>query len=311
MRLEAETLVTGGTGFLGRYLLSKLAAADTVLLGRRRLEGWPHVEADLGTPESIPEGLRFDRVFHVAGHAHRRPRTEEEKRAFYTVNLDATQRLLHVLSPKPPRQFLLISTVAVYGRSRGELLNETTTRDAQDPYGDSKKQAEDAVLAWAQTHGVTASIIRLPLVAGRGAPGNLAAMIGAMRKGWYVGISPNEARRSMVWADDVAAALPSIATRGGTYHLTDGEHPRIAELEAGLARVLGRGGVLKVPRFAARFAGELGQTAESISGKRLPVNRVLLDKLMATLTFSDLKARGEIAWRPSPVLSHLDEMVAS
>src|SRR5690606_7779589 len=143
-----------------------------------------------------------------------------------------TEHLLAALERQArlPEAFVLVSTVAVYGREAGEGLTEATPREAEDPYGLSKRQAEDAVQAWGARHGVRVGIVRLPLVAGTGAPGNLGAMVQAIRRGRYLGIGDGSARRSVVLAADVARVLPAVAERGGTYNLTDGRHPSFAEI---------------------------------------------------------------------------------
>lgn len=265
------------------------------------------IGADFERPETLPDGLQFRYVVHSAGHAHRRPRTEAERERFFRINRDGTAALLRALDQV--EAFVLISTVAVYGRQAGELLPESTERGAEDAYGRSKIEAEDLVREWGARTGCRIGILRLPLIAGANPPGNLGAMIRAMRKGWYVGIGPGEARRSMVLASDVAAAVPRILEEGGIYTLNDGVHPRLRDLEEGMAKALGRGKPWRVPMSVARMAGGSGDLVERFTGKRLPVNQNVIQKLTATLTFSDKEARHRIGWCPVPVLERLEEVV--
>jgi nucleoside-diphosphate-sugar epimerase len=304
VRVTAHFLLTGASGFLGSYLRQPLQRLGSVAtLGRNGAT----IAADLERPETVPSGSRYRYVIHSAGYAHRRPRTEAERERFFRINRDGTVALLRAL--EGVEAFVLISTVAVFGCQTGELVPESAERAAQDAYGRSKIEAEDRVLEWGARTGCRIGILRLPLIAGSNPPGNLGAMIRAMRKGWYVGIGPGEARRSMVLASDVAAAVPRILEVGGTYTLTDGAHPRLRDLEEGMAKALGRGKPWRVPMLVAQLAGHSGDLLERFTGKRLPMNQNVIQKLTATLTFSDKEARHRIGWCPVPVLERLEEIV--
>src|SRR5262249_17989820 len=110
-----EILVTGATGFLGGQVLPSLASEGTVtVLGRQPLPSLGTGGADLAGSE-IDLGRRsFSVVYHLAGWAHRVPRTADEKDMFFRVNAGGTKNLLRALerTGQLPRSFVLISTVA-------------------------------------------------------------------------------------------------------------------------------------------------------------------------------------------------------
>jgi len=306
-------LVTGGSGFIGRGVARSLGerGREVTVLSRTPVEGLPTVLTELGrTPIDLRrEG--FQHVYHVAGLAHLVARTEEERRLFTTVNVEGTRDLLDGLSrcAERPRTFLLVSTVAVYGVEEGELLDETTPRHAKDPYGLSKRQAEDLVLEWGERFRVRTAIVRLPLVWGPGAPGNLNRMVRAIAAGRYLSVGRPEVRRSVVRLADVVEALPRVEEAGGIFHLTDGYHPRLAELEAALAAALGRRRPWRLPPLLARAAAGLGDGLGTLTRRRMPFDRAALSKMASTLTFSDDKARRTLGWAPTRVLDHVGELV--
>lgn len=304
-----HALVTGGTGFVGRHVVAYLQSEGYVLdlLGRSGTQG--DVVADLAVgPPSLP-GRHYEAVFHVAGKAHVVPSTSEERDAFFAVNAGGTQHLLDALDrlPTPPQAFVLVSTVAVYGRESGEGLSEETPREADDPYGLSKCQAEDIVLRWGEERGVRIGIVRLPLVAGAGAPGNLGAMVHAIRRNRYFGVGDGSARRSVVHAVDVARVLPRVAEKGGTYNLTDGYHPSFVEIERAIARALGKQPPRHLPDVVARTGAWVGDAVLRATGVRLPLTSRTLDKMTSTLTFDDARARQVLGWEPPPVLDSAEE----
>ena len=307
-----EGLLTGASGFLGRFVLRSLTEGrwQITTLGRSPVEGARSLLADLRTSFDLGKE-NFTTVYHLAGLAHLVPRTEAEREMYFRVNVEGTRNLLTALErlPQLPESFVLISTVAVYGLKHGSLLDESTPRHASDPYGSSKRQAEDLCIEWCTRHGVRAGIVRLPLVAGPGAPGNLGAMLKQLLRGPYFGIGSGSARRSMVWVRDVANILPRVAACGGVFHLTDGHHPSYAEFEAALCSILGRRVPCRLPLPVARLGALIGDSIEAVAKLRSPFNTRTLQTMTSTLTFSDQRARAMLRWNPAQVLDCVAELV--
>jgi nucleoside-diphosphate-sugar epimerase len=311
--MATPCLVTGGSGFVGREIVRYLKerGQEIVILGRSSVPGYPTIAADLGRGDIDLRARHFAHVYHAAGLAHAEPHTQEEAERFTVVNLEGTRALLVALEHcrERPESFLYVSTVAVYGVDRGELLDETTERRATDPYGLSKRRAEDLVLEWGARHGVRTAVVRLPLVAGPGAPGNLGRMLAALSTGRYLGVGDGAARRSMVRLTDVVRVLPRMADVGGVFHLTDGSHPSFAELESAVAEALGRRPPRHLPTPLARAAAQAGDVLEFLTRRRMPFNRRTLVKMTSTLTFSDERARRVLGWQPTRVLDFVEELL--
>lgn len=295
-------LVTGGSGFLGRHVLSYLRSGghQVEVLGRSSMA---NVVSDLSSGIPSLPSAEYDLVVHAAGKAHVVPRTEAEREEFYQVNVRGTENLLAALEKQDalPHSFVLISTVAVYGLEDGQAIGEDAPRKAEDPYGDSKRHAEDLVLEWGERQGVRVGIVRLPLVVGASAPGNLGKMISAIRKGRYLGIGGGTARRSIVLAEDVARILPIVAEKGGIFNLTDGHHPTFKEIEQVISRVLAKRPPAHLPYSLARLGAVIGDILGK-SGIILPLNSRALSKMTSTLTFDDTRARRMLGWNPRSVL---------
>ncbi len=288
-------LLTGGTGFLGSYLYKYLSKSNNVYTCSRNNSNY---EVDLVT--EIPDFKKnFEIVIHSAGMAHLVPKNESQEKLFYDVNVNGTKNLLEGLSLlKRPKYFLLISSVSVYGLNSGVCINEEYTLSASDPYGRSKIEAEIVVKNWCRNNNVICTILRLPLILGANPPGNLGAMINAIRNNYYFNISNGEVKKSMVLASDVSKFVLIAAEIGGTYNLTDGCHPNFIDFSHLIANQLGKRFVLKMPMFIARCLAFVGD----ILGDKFPINSYKLNKITSTLTFDDLKARNAFGWNPTPVL---------
>ena len=300
---KQKILLTGGLGFLGKHLITyqKKCGNEVLTLGR---ESESDIVTDLASVTPDLSEQTFDYVIHAAGKAHVVPKTDTEAQAFFNVNYWGTINLLTALekSKQLPKGIVLISTVAVYGLDTGENIKETQPLAADEPYGKSKIQAEEAMKDWGAKHGVTIGILRLPLVAGKNPPGNLGAMVNAMRKGFYMSIGPAQARKSIVMASDVAAIVLKAAQVGGTYNLSDGHHPNFEELETMISSKLSKKKPIKIPMWLAKIMAFAGDMFFTIFRKRFPINSRALSKITSPLTFDDSQARQHLQWNPKRVL---------
>ncbi len=286
-------LLTGSTGFLGKYLINNLPAKIIKTLNRSDSDY--DVDLSLNTPCFKDN---FETVIHNAGKAHIIPRSKEDIAAFYDVNLLGTKNLLIGLSKSPPKRFVFISSVSVYGMIIGQNINESRPLLAKDPYGKSKIEAEVVVKKWCNENNVICTILRLPLVVGFNPPGNLGSMIKGIKKGYYFDIAGGNAKKSMVLASDIAKFILSASEVGGIYNLTDGCHPNFNELSHLISKQLGRRFVPNIPLFVAKFLAFIGDNL----GPEFPINSNKLNKITSSLTFDDSKARKAFAWNPTPVL---------
>lgn len=288
-------LLTGGNGFLGKYLAKSLASKGELIQLGRSSQSDIYVDFLREVP-SIPE---TDMVIHSAGTAHFIPKTLEEKALFHTVNVQGTEKLLNRLSGNinKPKTFVFISSVSVYGRDTGELITEEAPLLGTTPYAVSKIQAERLILEWGGKEGVSIVILRLPLIVGENAPGNLGAMQKAIQAGYYFRVGKGDSCKSMVLAEDVARLVPSLTTaKGGIFNLTDGADPRISDLDSAMADKLNKS-VKVIPQA---FIKPLAKLGDKIS--MFPINTYRLEKLIGQLTFDCSKAKHELNWSPNPVL---------
>lgn len=289
-----QILVTGSSGFLGRLLIKEFQQMKIVSIGRHNAD----LICDLST--QIPNIPAVDLIIHAAGKAHVIPKTEKEKQEFFDVNVTGTQNLLKGIkqSSKPPKAFVYISSVSVYGLHYGENIKESHSLNAKDTYGLMKIIAEEIVQEWCIKNKVICTILRLPLLVGPNPPGNLGVMIKSIKKGYYLNIAGSAAKKSMVMAEDIAKFILPASEIGGIYNLTDGYHPNFQELANVIAKELSLNPPKKIPLWLASFIAKCGD----LLGKKALFNNYKLAKITANLTFDDSKARAVFGWKPQPVL---------
>ncbi|URM37348.1 NAD-dependent epimerase/dehydratase family protein [Flavobacterium anhuiense] len=290
-------LLTGANGFLGRSILEETSENYNVKTLSRTFGDYK-----IFLEKQIPVFREnFDLVIHAAGKAHSIPKTVLEKKEFNDVNVVGTLNLLKGLeqSNMMPKQFVFISSVAVYGKDLGFNIDEEYPLAALDAYGLSKIQAEIAILEWCEKHNVICTVLRLPLLVGKRPPGNLGAMIKAIDKGIYFNIDNGKARKSMILVTDVAKFIFIAVNSGGIFNLTDDVHPNFNELSKALSN--NEKSYFSIPLPIAKVFGKLGD----VLGNHSPINSVKVKKITSNLTFNNSKAKQLFNWKPKSVLEYI------
>jgi nucleoside-diphosphate-sugar epimerase len=288
-----KILLTGHTGFLGSYLKREMLSRglDVMGLGRGKDSDW-HFDLGSGVND-FPRGKGseeegpIDLVIHAAGLAHRVPKTEAEKQAFFDINLEGTRRLLRGLrdSGNVPKRFVFISTIAVYGEPMDADICVPPYPSEVDlekldltPYGLSKWKAEQLVQDWCRQEGVQGLIWRLPLIVGENAPGNLGAMEKAIRKGYYFRIGNSyERMRFYINIEElgmrVLALLEGKGSESGTFNVISGKKSYGA-FEDEIASKYGKK-VRSISLWMVRLAAKVGDLLPGF-----PLNSYRLKKLL-------------------------------
>ncbi|MCG8715418.1 NAD(P)-dependent oxidoreductase [Tenacibaculum finnmarkense] len=292
-----KVLISGSTGFLGKYIVQEFERLNYVIdtIGRGRHSS---IIADIS--KEIPPILNtYDFVVHVAGKAHSVPKTKEEKQEFYNVNHIGTKNLLNSLKGKKPKTIVFISTVAVYGKDYGEMIDESFPLLGSTPYAESKILAEQEIINFSKERNLNYIILRLPLISGINPPGNLGAMIKAIKKGYYFRIGKGLAQKSIVSSKDVAKLILTLEGKSGIYNLTDGINPKFHEIEDYIARLFNK----KITAFPKWIFSILAKIGDFIPFFIIDTNK--LSKITATLTFSTEKAKKELNWNPKSALNNI------
>lgn len=293
-----KLLFTGGTGFLGRNIkpiLDKMYEVTTVGIMDADM-----IKANFVTDiPNLPE--HYDVVLHAAGKAHVYPKTDAERQAFYDVNLKGTIHLCDALENiGVPKAFIFVSSMNVYGDEPGRMDTEDSRPlTGTSPYADSKIQAERYLIDWCKQHNVILGILRPSLLVGKGAPGNLGAMVKGIKTGAYLSIAGGKARKSMLMVDDIAHLIPLLETKGGIYNVCDDHYPSFRELESTIAKQLGKRVPLSIPYWMAKCLALIGDRLSFF-----PINSKRLNNIVTSDLFSNEKAKRELGWQPMDVIEN-------
>lgn len=284
----SNIFITGKSGFVGRNLLDPFSKSYFNVVAPNRNDLFP----------LLSEQKTIDLFIHIAGKAHSTKSTNKEKKAFFEVNSELTNKITSQIDQYKVKlnTFVFISTVAVYGNDEGLDIKEETQLKGNTPYALSKIMAENHLKKWSIEKGINLVILRLPLIFGDNAPGNLGAMEKAIKGRYYFQIGTGSARRSMIHVKQLAEFLPSLIGKSGIYNLTDGYHPTYAEVANRFGELHSRR-IKSLPLAVIKPITKFGDFIP-----KFPINSYRLSKLNQTLTFNDERARKELGWNGSNAL---------
>ena len=179
-----KVLITGAGGFVGKNLQQHLAE-------RKDVEVVCFTRAN--TAAELPrllEGVAF--VFHLAGV--NRPQDPQE---FVTGNADLTAALVQAVEGE----------MRARGRKIAIVCTSSTQAARDNPYGASKRAAEDVLRAFAARTGAAAHVFRLPNVFGKWCRPNYNSAVATfchnVARGLPIQINDPAAPVTLVYVDDV------------------------------------------------------------------------------------------------------------
>ena len=258
----SSVFITGGTGFVGTWLLESLACADDAFsLGvkatviTRNPEAFvqksPHlaahraltlVEADVCS-FPYPEG-EFPFVIHAATERYFAA-VPEHPLSTFDRDIKATRRVLEFARTHGTRRLLFTSSGAIYGKQPPGLTHipedyagAPSTMDLQSPYGQGKRISEWMCAMYAAQYGLDTLIARLFAFVGPGLPLDANFAVGnfirdAMQGGPIRIAGDGTPYRSYLYAADLAIWLWTILLKGTScrpYNVGSAQEITIADL---------------------------------------------------------------------------------
>lgn len=241
-------LVTGASGFIGNFLLAALrdAGHEVRAASRSRVEkqGIDYVSA----PELGPDAdwscalLGVDVVVHLAGRAHvpSKNADAETEELYFHINTEGTRALAEQAAAVGVKHFIFLSSCHAVAAQSGEILSAETTPCPISAYGRSKLEAERATRKALLNTACAWTILRPPLVYGKGNKANFGLLLKLVKSGIPLPLASVCNRRSFIYVENlvdvIVACLGNPKAFGKTYLPSDGEDVSTPELIRKIAK---------------------------------------------------------------------------
>jgi dTDP-glucose 4,6-dehydratase len=269
----AKLFITGGTGFIGRWLLESLCVANlqlglgitTTILSRdpkKFTQNAPHlasqpafrvITGDIRRFE-VPQD-QFTHIIHGATNASAQLNESDPLRMFDTI-VEGTRRVLDFGIEKSVARLLFLSSGAVYGQQPWEMervdedwIGAPKCNDVRAAYAEGKRAAEMLCAIYGKQFGLEVAIARIFALLGpfisldaHFAAGNFIR--DAMQGKPVTVNSDGRAYRSYLYASDLTVWLWHLLVRalpGKPYNVGSEESVSIRELAERIARMIGQG----------------------------------------------------------------------
>jgi nucleoside-diphosphate-sugar epimerase len=251
-----RVLLTGASGFVGRAGQARLLLDNKHSLrsAMRQLPGKTPSKLEfcvapaLGPDADWNMALQdVDAVIHCAARVHvMQEQAADPLAEFRRTNVEGTLCLAQQAVEAGVRRFVFVSSIKVNGEGtlRGEAFSADDAPAANDPYGISKLEAEEGLLALAIASGLEVVIVRPPLIYGPGVKANFQSMLSWLNKGIPLPFGAIDNRRSLVALDNLVdllvLCLVHPAAAGERFLVSDGEDLSTSELLRRIGQALGR-----------------------------------------------------------------------
>lgn len=295
-------LITGSNGFLASYFLKENPHLEIRLMDRNNSNhpSYEFFQSSIDSCASYTDALiGIKTVVHCAARVHvMNDASDDPLSSYREVNAAGTMNLARQAFQAGVKRFIFISSIKVNGESTfiGQAFFSNDSRNPEDVYGQSKSEAEEQLLQYAEETGLEVVIIRPTLVYGPGVKANFASLLKLTSKGLplpFGCITDN--KRSLVsvknLVDLMVTCIGHPKAINQVFLVSDDHDVSTASIVKNMSQALGKSSrLLPVPLWCYRLVGRL-------TGKTDVVNR-----LLGSLQVDIAHTKNTLGWKPPQTL---------
>ena len=305
----SRILVTGGSGFVGRSLIRLLT--ENSISVRATYHGaipvfqdqdnsaidW--VKYDLGNAHNNYSELLdgVETVIHLAGLAHVMDKDVQSPEIFRKINVEGTRKLATEAASRGVKRFIFLSTIKAHGEksysSDDGTIRPFMEKDnpaPQDPYAESKLEAELAIKDVCDKSQMRYVILRPSLIYGPHVKANFLRLVDLVSKGIPLPFGSIKNRRSLLYVDNLGYAVLTSLEKpeaANNIYLVSDTDVSLPQLIREIAKHFDKKAeIFQFPVVLLRLAGK-------ITGKG-----AVIDRLTESLVIDNSKIRHELQWEP-------------
>ena len=209
-------LISGGQGFLGSYLAKNLSNSGHVVktIGKSKEND---IVVDL-SQNFFKVQTNFDYIIHAASIVHNELHNRSFSSPIIMTDVLITENFLKSISEIKFKKFIFLSSVSVYGLDGGIQIDINQPTLPSSGYGLSKLINEKIIVKSFNYEKVL--ILRLPLVNGPNAKGNIKKAKEGLIRGKMILFNHNNALKSILEISDLSNFIENYSQKlNGIHHL--------------------------------------------------------------------------------------------
>ena len=308
----SRVLLTGGAGFIGGVVARQLCeGGDSVVAVVRDPSGATALSAlgvelvagDLASVDALVTAMAgVEAAIHAAGQ-YRVGIPASERPAMLDANEGTTRRVLAAAARVGVARTVVVSTVNVFGDTRGAIVDETFRRDLSRGFltwYDETKYRAHLVAEAASEAGQPVVIVQPCQVYGPGDHSSVGSQLAAAAAGRLKYRAFDTLGIAIAHVEDVAAGVAAALDRGrlGESYVLAGPCLRFRELTEAAARAGGvRAPRLVLPTAAIRLLSHMGPRIAEAAGSPPNVREVISASDGVTYWATAAKAERELGFR--------------
>jgi len=303
--LNDNYFISGASGFIGSSVAEYLASKGEKYSGISRISS-KNINisiCDLSEIDRIKKLLEQKTcVIHCAGYAHDfKAPSSKVKNETWQTNYEGTKNLIQAAAFSGVTKFINLSSVKVYGDVGEEEVGETHITSPISEYAKSKLAAENFIIDYGRKHSMHVVNLRLSMVYGKGAKGNLSRMRSMIEKKLFPPPPETNNKKSLVYIDDVVNAIFEVTNNSKasleTFNITSPVKTSTRNLYNLLRESLGLKSIkFEFSNLILVFFAKILDNMQIILKTNFSYNSDVLEKLMGNENYSSEKIRKTIGW---------------
>lgn len=301
MDKQSKILVTGGTGFLGRNLITKLKEKGYEKIKvfsrhvQNRIEDVEYVQGDVRNKDEVSEAVKGEEVvYHLAAVLNENAPEE----LLWDVNVKGSKNVAEACIEKEVEKLIHVSSAGVLGETE-EPADESSPISPETEYENSKAEAEKIIKRLIRKENLQGVIVRPAMVYG---PNKYWEKIIKKAKEGFPLIGSGENQWHLLYIENAVEGLIKAGKNGKigeTYIIADDERKTYREIYKMICKNLSKDLPERtISPWLAKFMALFYKLKSKVSGGKPIVTPEHIKRLIRERKYSISKSKKILNYKP-------------
>ena len=286
-----KTLIIGGSGFVGSFLIKNMQNRDVQNLDKNPSYFFNEITkiGDIRFKDQIFIPNNTKTVVLLAAE-HRDDISPSS--LYYDVNVAGTKNVLEAMDLAGIKNLIFTSSVAIYGLDKVNP-DENHKQDPFNHYGKSKWAAEEVIKKWFQNdpNEKSVTVLRPTVIFGERNRGNVYNLLKQISSGKFIMIGKGENKKSLAYVGNIVALIKNRIEKAefGYHILNYADKPDfamtelISVIESNMNISISK---LKIPYWIGMIGGYIFDLFALITKHNFSISSIRIKKFCATTQFN-------------------------